>query len=320
MTLEILQAGPFTTVQDLGRPGWGSIGVPTGGAADAPSLRIANRLVGNPDAAAGLELTLAGPQISFAADAWVALTGSRFVAAVGDDPVPHATAFLVRTGQTLSIGRTLEGARAVLAVRGGLDVPLVLGSRSTFVAGGLGGIDGRPLRRGDRLSTGAIDAGEARLGWRSRARAVRERLLPFHAAEAVLRVIVGPQIDAFNEEARETLLTGTYRVSTLADRTGLRLEGPRIAHRGAADLLPEGIAPGGIQVPASGQPIVLGCDHPTTGGYAKIATVIAADLWRIGQAKPGDRLRFVAVEVSEAQALYRRQEELLRSVLEGSGA
>jgi len=313
MTLEILQAGPFTTVQDLGRPGWGSIGVPVGGAADAPSLRIANRLVGNPEAAAGLEMTLAGPRISFAADTWVALTGSRFVAAVGEDPAPHATAFLVRIGQTLSIGRTLEGARAVLAVRGGIDVPVVLGSRSTFVAGGLGGFDGRPLRRGDRLSTAAIDVG-------ARARAVPERLVPFHAGDAVLRVILGPQIDAFSDEARETLLTGTYRVSTLADRTGLRLEGPRIAHHGAADLLPEGVAPGGIQVPANGQPIVLGCDHPTTGGYAKIATVIAADLWRIGQAKPGDRLRFAAVEVSEARALYRRQEELLRSALEGSGA
>jgi antagonist of KipI len=312
MRLEVLQAGPLTTVQDLGRPGWGSIGVPTGGAADAPSLRIANRLVGNSDAAAGLEMTLAGPQILFAADTWVALTGSRFVATVGDDPVPHATAFLVRAGQTLSIGRTLEGARSVLAVRGGLDVPLVLGSRSTFVAGGLGGMDGRPLRRGDRLSAGAIDAG-------ARTRAVREGLLPFHAAETVLRVILGPQIDAFSEAARETLLRGMYRVSTLADRTGIRLEGPRITHRGAADLLPEGIAPGGIQVPANGQPIVLGCDHPTTGGYAKIATVIAADLWRIGQAKPGDRLRFAAVEVSEARALYRRQEEQLRSALEGPG-
>src|SRR5262245_38520364 len=126
MTLEIVHPGPFTTVQDLGRPGWGSIGVPPGGAADAPALRLANRLVGNAEAAAGLEMTLAGPQVSFAADAWVALAGSRFVAAVEDDPVPHAAAFVMRAGQTLTIGRTLEGARAVLAVRGGLDVPRVL--------------------------------------------------------------------------------------------------------------------------------------------------------------------------------------------------
>jgi antagonist of KipI len=311
MTLEIHSPGPFTTVQDLGRPGWGSIGVPSGGAADAPALRLANRLVGNPEAAAGLEMTLAGPQISFAADAWVALAGSRFVATVEDDPVPHAAAFVMRAGQTLTIGRTLEGARAVLAVRGGLDIPPVLGSRSTFVAGGFGGIDGRPLRRGDRLSTTAIDSAV-------RPRDVPERLLLSYAAEAVLRVILGPQIDAFSDAARKTLLSGTYRVSTLADRAGLRLEGPRIAHRAGADLLPEGIAPGGIQVPADGQPIVLGCDHPTTGGYAKIATVIAADLWRLGQAKPGDRLRFAAVEVEEARALYRRQEELLRSTIEDS--
>ena len=311
MTLEILRAGPFTTVQDLGRPGWGWIGVPRGGAADAPSLRLANRLVGNREGAAGLEVTLAGPQISFAADAWVALAGSRFVASVGHDPVPHATALRIRAGQTLSIGRTAEGARAVLAVRGGVEVPPVLGSRSTFVAGGFGGVDGRPLRRGDHLSIGAIDAN-------ARARAAREDLLPAYEAEGAWRVILGPQSDAFGDAARETLLGATYRVSTLADRTGLRLEGPRIVHSGGADLLPEGIAHGGIQVPADGQPIVLGCDHPTTGGYAKIATVIAADLWRIGQAKPGDRVRFVAVDVSEAHALYRRQEELHRSAVEGS--
>jgi antagonist of KipI len=311
MTLEILSPGPFTTVQDLGRPGWGSVGVPPGGAADPAALRLANRLVGNSEDAAGLEMTLCGAQISFAADTWVALAGSRFVAAVGDDRVPHAAAFVVRAEQTLSIGRTLEGARAVLAVRGGLDVPLVLGSRSTFVAGGFGGIDGRPLRRGDRLSAGANQPG-------ARPRAVREWVLPSYAAETVLRVILGPQIDAFSEAAGNTLLSGTYRVSTLADRVGLRLEGPRIAHRGAADLLPEGIAPGAIQVPADGRPIVLGCDHPTTGGYAKIATVIAADLWRLGQAKPGDRLHFAAVEVEEARALYRRQEELLRSAIEDS--
>ena len=309
MTLEILRAGPFTTVQDLGRPGRGSIGVPRGGAADALALRIANRLVGNHEGAAGLEMTLAGTQIAFAADVWVALAGSRFAATVDGSPVPHATALAVRAGQVLDVGRTLGGARSVLAVRGGLDVSLVLGSRSTFVSGGFGGFDGRPLRRGDRLAVGAIPVGK-------RPRALRQGLLPVYAAEGVMRVILGPQLDRFASEARETLLSGTYRVSTSSDRVGLRLEGPRLAHRGAADLLPEGIACGGIQVPADGQPIVLGADHPTTGGYTKIATVIAADLWRLGQAKPGDSLRFVAVEVDEARALYRQQEEMLRSATE----
>jgi antagonist of KipI len=309
MTLEILRAGPFTTVQDLGRPGQGSIGVPPGGAADALALRLANRLVGNHERAAGLEMTLAGPQVAFAADAWVALAGSRFAATLDGSTAPHAAAFAVHAGQILDVGRTLDGARSVLAVRGGLDVPQVLGSRSTFVAGGFGGVDGRPLRRGDRVPVGTIPAGKRPL-------AMREGLLPVYASDGVLRVILGPQLDRFAAEARETFLSSTYRVSTSSDRVGLRLEGPRIAHGAAADLLPEGIACGGIQVPADGRPIVLGCDHPTTGGYTKIATVIAADLWRLGQAKPGDRLRFVAVEVHEARALYRRQEELLPSAIE----
>jgi biotin-dependent carboxylase-like uncharacterized protein len=308
MTLEVLRAGPLTTVQDLGRPGWGSIGVPPGGAADSLALRLANRLVGNPDGAAGLEMTLAGPQLGFVADAWIALAGSRFAATLEGSPVAHGRALAVRAGQTLDIG-TLEGARAFLAVRGGLDVPRVLGSRSTFVVGGFGGIDGRPLRRGDRLPVGTIPAG-------ARLLAAREKLLPVYAAEGVLRVILGPQLDRFAAQARDALLSGTYRVSTSSDRVGLRLEGPRIAHLGAADLLPEGIVCGALQVPGDGQPILLGRDHPTTGGYAKIATVIAADLWRLGQAKPGDRLRFAAVPVDEARSLYRRQEELLGSAVE----
>ena len=309
MTLEIRRSGVFTTVQDLGRPGCGSIGVPTGGAADALALRLANRLVGNHEGAAVLEMTLAGAEIAFTADAWVALAGSRFAATLEGLPVPHAAAFAVRAGQVLNIGNTLQGARSVLAVSGGLDVPPLLGSRSTFVAGGFGGIDGRPLRRGDRFETGAIVAD-------ARPRAARERLLPAYAADTLVRVMLGPQLEAFTAAARATFLSSTYRVSPRSDRAGLRLEGPPIAHGGAADLLPEGIACGGIQVPADGQPILLGCDHPTTGGYTKIATVIAADLWRAAQAKPGDRLRFVAVEVGEARALYQRQEELLRSAIE----
>jgi antagonist of KipI len=308
MTLEILRAGLLTTVQDLGRLGWGSIGVPPGGAADAAALRLANRLVGNPEGAAGLEITLAGPQIAFAANARVALAGSRFAVTLEGSPVRHGATLAIRAGQALDIGRTLEGARSFLAVAGGLDVPAVLGSRSTFIAGGFGGLDGRPLRRGDRLSAGPTPAD-------ARPFTMRRELFQTYAADGILRVILGPQLDRFGAEARETFLSSTYRVSTSSDRVGLRLQGPRIAHVGAADLLPEGLACGGIQVPADGQPIVLGCDHPTTGGYTKIATVIAADLWRVGQAKPGDRLRFVAIDVDEARALYHRQEELLRSAI-----
>jgi antagonist of KipI len=309
MSLEIVRAGLFTTVQDLGRPGHGALGIPASGAMDGPALRVANRLVGNPEHAAALEFTLAGPEIRFARDHWAAIVGSRFEAALDERSVPHAESFPVGRGQTLKIGRTLEGARGYLAVSGGIDVPPLLGSRSTFAAGGFGGLEGRPLRSGDRLPTGAV-ASEPR-----RRRLARE-VLPAYVEGAVLRAIPGPQGEAFTPRGLEAFFGSGFRVSPRSDRMGLRLEGPTVEQARGADLLPEGTAPGAVQVPADGRPIVLGVDRPTTGGYVKIATVISADLPRLGQAKPGDRLHFLPVSVDEARALYRTLEERVRSAIE----
>jgi len=312
MSLEIVRAGPLTTVQDLGRAGYGALGIPASGAMDALALRLANRLVGNPEHSAVLEFTLAGPEIRFEADHWAAITGSRFEAALDDRATPHAESFAVGRGRTLKIGRSLEGARGYLALSGGIDVPPLLGSRSTFAAGGFGGLEGRPLRGGDRLPIG-MHAGGAR-----RRRLVRS-VLPAYRAETELRAIPGPQTEAFTAGGAEAFFAAGYRVSSRSDRMGLRLEGPAIEHACGADLLPEGLAPGAIQVPADGQPILLAVDRPTTGGYVKIATIITADLWRVGQAKPGDRLRFVAVSVEEARALYRTLEESLSSAVDDAG-
>ena len=306
--LTILRPGLQSTVQDLGRPGRGAIGVPPSGAMDPLALRIANRLVGNPDGAAALEITLGGPEIRFEIDSLVAIAGSRFESSIDDRTAPHAESFAVTRGQVLKIGRSLEGARAVVAVAGGIDVPIVLGSRSTLL-GVCGGIDGRPLRSGDRIPLGRAP-GELR------PRRLGERVLDRYEPDCLLRVVLGPQLKAFTSAGRAAFVSASYRMSPRSDRMGLRLEGPAIEHDGSADLLPEGIAPGAIQVPSDGQPILLGADRPTTGGYAKIATVVVADLWRAGQVKPGDRMRFSVVSVEYARALYRRQEELLASAIE----
>lgn len=308
MTLAVVRPGLLTTVQDLGRAGYGSLGVPPCGAMDAPALRAANRLVGNPDDLAGLELTLAGPELRFEGEAWIALAGSRFECDLDGAPAPWAESLAVRRGQRLRIGRSLEGARAYLAVAGGFDVPRVLGSRSTCLTAGFGGIEGRALRAGDRLPLGSPRA--------PRRRRLRGGVLPAYAAQAELRVVRGPQSDAFTEEGDRAFFAAAYRVSARSNRIGLRLEGAPIERSRAADLLPEGLAPGSIQVPADGQPILLGPDRPTTGGYTKIATAITVDLGRAAQAKPGDRLRFAEVSVEEARRLYRDFERLLGSGIE----
>jgi antagonist of KipI len=189
-----------------------------------------------------------------------------------------------------------------------VDVPVLLGSRATLITAGFGGHQGRPLRGDDRLSS-AMAVGEAKR------RTARPGVLPPYAEEQTLRVVSGPQADAFSGAARTLFCSSPYVVSQRSDRMGIRLEGPSIDRVKAADLAPEGLAPGTIQVPADGQPIVLGADRPTTGGYTKIATVVTADLGQVAQAKPGDRLRFSEVSVEEARRLWQQREELLASVI-----
>jgi len=301
----------LSTVQDLGRRGRAALGLPPCGAMDELSLRVANRLVGNADERAAVEITLAGPEIRFDENALVALAGSRFECELDGRPMPHGEALAVAPGTTLSIGRSLDGARAIVAVAGGIDVAPVLGSRSTFLRGGFGGFEGRPLKSGDRLRIG--QAG------RRKRRRLRAGALPRYEPHATLRVIEGPQSAAFTESGRRAFLVSRYRVSPHSDRMGVRLDGPAIELAAKPDLLPEGIAPGAVQVPGDGRPIVLGADRPTTGGYTKIATVVTADLWKTGQAKPGDEIGFVAVDFATARALYREYEEMLRSAVEDVG-
>jgi antagonist of KipI len=318
MSIHVLDPGALTTVQDLGRPGHGALGVAPSGALDRWSLRTANRLVGNEDDVAGLEITMRGPTLAFESDAVVAIAGSPFELSllvglagssferdVDSHPAPHGTAFRVRAGESVRTGRGLGGARAYMAIRGGIDVPLVLGSRSTQLSAGIGGFGGRALIAGDALPSGKV----------VRDVPLRRSEGPTKRPETV-RVLPGPQEEAFTPEGIRTFYSERYHVSTRTDRTGMRLEGPAISLAREADIDPEGVVTGSIQIPGDGLPIILANDRPATGGYAKIATVIEADMAALAHAKPGDTLRFVRCTREEARAAYQEKDRLLDLIVD----
>lgn len=305
--MEVRRPGLLTTVQDRGRFGYQKFGVPVSGAADETALRVANALVGNPQDAAGLEMTALGPQLRFLADAVVALSGAEVEADLDGRPVPRYESLRVRAGQDLDIRACTRGLRAYLAIAGGLDVPVLLGSRSTCLVAGFGGFRGRPLAAGDVLAVGPPPRD-------LRGRGAPEAWRPRHESPVRLRVVLGPQEDAFSEEGRRTFLESEYRVSPQADRMGCRLEGPAVAHTGSADIVSDWIPPGAVQVPGDGKPIILLADRQTTGGYAKIATVITPDIGLAAQLRPGEALRFRAVSVAEAQQVAGALEADLRAL------
>jgi len=281
--IQVQEPGLFTTVQDLGREGFGPLGVSASGAADAISLRLGNRLVRNPEGAAGLEMTLLGGTFLFPEGAVIALAGSDFGATLDGKPVELWTAFESRPGQALRLGPTRSGARCYLCVRGGIAVKLFLGSASTHILSGLGGHDGRALRKGDVLNIGAASA------------SARERRLTAPALKElqprkILRVTPGPQSDWFPESARRLFYESRYRVAEESNRMGIRLEGAIVPVPSGGEMISEGVSLGAIQVPEGGKPIILSVEQQTTGGYPKIANVISADFHSLGQLRP--RMRF----------------------------
>ena len=298
--IEILRAGLCDLVMDPGRPGWGALGVPAGGAADPAALAAANRLVGNDEAAAGLEIALSGPLLRFPAGGVAALTGARFAAERSRGAaVAWNETLVMAAGETLSLGEAQDGCRCWLALRGGLAVPQVMGSRSTLPSAGFGGHLGRALQVGDALAC-EPGAGEV-------------RLLRAHPSsgerDAPLRVVAGPQAGLFDDAGLAAFFAGTYRVDATSDRRGLRLTGPAVTH--ARVVLPsQGVLPGAIQVPPDGRPIILGWDGPVTGGYPVIAGVIAADRPKLAQLRPGDAVRFTTIELDAARAQTAAQWEI----------
>ena len=313
MSLRILQPGAQTTVQDLGRFGFQQYGVPVAGAMDPRSLRLANLLVDNDPGEAALEITLTGPQIVFDEANYVALTGGDLGALLDGEPMPRYQAVFVGAGQTLRFTGLRNGCRAYLAFAGGLDIPPVMGSRSTYMKAKLGGYKGRKLEAGDVLD---FRCPKPDLPFPERRRLGTD-FVP--QKEYLLHVIPGPQDDHFTEEGMDTFFREVYTVSAEFDRMGIRLDGAAVEHKYGGDIISDGIAFGAVQVPAAGKPIVMTADRQTTGGYPKIGTVVSADFRILGQLKGGDKVRFAPVTVEQAQngmSLERQFFRMIRDFLD----
>ena len=297
--IEVLEPGLLTSVQDpQGRRGFARYGVSSSGAMDVPAANAANALLGNLSTDALLEITWDGPTLRFSAAATIALTGAQFDVALDGARVTSNAVIEVPQGARLAFGQLHAGARAYLAIGGGIDVPVVLGSRATDLRGGFGGFMGRALRAGDRLPIGAGRAARTR----------RAVAIPPLDLESPVRILPGPHVDRFDPDVLDALCALPWTVSPHADRMGCRLEGPPLAHGGVSEVPSLGLPNGAIQVPGDGRPIVLLADHQPTGGYPVPAVVIGADLRILAQRMPGDEVRFeltsepAAVEALRAQA------------------
>ncbi|TXL75207.1 biotin-dependent carboxyltransferase [Vineibacter terrae] len=313
--LIVERAGLLDTLQDRGRIGFQALGMPTAGAMDRIALRLVNALAGNTEDLAAIEIGVMGPTLRVEADgvrlAVVGLVALELMGAPEAPPKPLEAnrSHLLRRGQRLRVGM-VEGARtAYLAVEGGFAVAPFMGSLATYTRAGIGGVEGRKLQDGDMLPLAQAAARE---------REERKLGAPFDYGSGPIRVVPGPQADHFSDAGHAAFLGSDYVVSKEADRMGIRFEGPAIAHsEKGPDIVSDGIAPGAIQVPGAGLPIVLLADRQTVGGYAKIATVISADLPRLGRMLPGHKVRFMAVTVAEAEALRREQDRRLAQAIAG---
>jgi antagonist of KipI len=304
--IQVQSPGLLTTVQDLGREGFGPLGVSPSGAADPISLRLGNRLVDNAEGAAALEMTLLGGTFLFPQGAVIALTGSDFGATLDGAPLEIWTSVELKPGQTLRVGATRSGARSYLCVQGGIVERPFSGSASTHLLSGLGGHEGRALRKADVLRTAPATGS-------FRKRAVAKRVLERLSPRMVLRATPGPQTDSFPPESQHLFYESTYRIAEESNRMGLRLEGPPIPQGSSGEMITEGVSIGAVQITAGGLPIILFVEQQTTGGYAKIANVISADLHSLGQLRPRDDIRFESVDWETARSLLLEQENLLAS-------
>ncbi len=291
----VIEPGLFTTVQDLGRPGFQRFGVPISGAMDQHALIVANLLLGNESRDAGLEITLLGPKLEFLDETQIAVTGADLSPTINREEVACWQTLHVSKDDVLSFGRPQSGCRAYLAVKGGIDVPVVLGSRSTYSRGGFGGFQGRKLKAGDIVEAFKPDA-LLKHGFR-----MPQQLIPHYSSKLTVEVVLGPQHSFFTDRRIETFLSSTFTVTSASDRMGYRLDGPQIKRRGSADMVSDAIPVGAVQVPRSGKPIIMMLDAQTTGGYPKIAVVTSPGISRLGQAKPGDRVQFSKISPNKAR-------------------
>jgi len=313
MGVRILNSGLLTSIQDIGRIEYQKFGISPSGALDQMALKIANLLVNNPMGEAALEMTLMGAVIEFTASNVIAITGGNFSPTLNDSPVPLYTALAVKSGDTLAFGVAKTGCRSYIAFSGGLDVPVIMGSKSTNLKCKLGGYQGRPLKMGDEISFAAPV--ETLPG-------LSRRIVPYYKREEksiTLRVVLGLQSDYFTEKGMNTFFGEEYTVTNRSDRMGCNLDGTAIECLSKTDIISDGIPFGGIQVPNGGKPIIMLSDRQTTGGYAKIATVISSDIPLLVQRKMGDKIRFKEISIEQAQRIYtddaRMLEELQQKLL-----
>ncbi len=310
--IEVIKPGMLTTIQDLGRAGFQQYGMIVSGAMDSYALRIGNMLLGNDEGAAGLEITMVGPKLLFLKDMCIAITGGDLSPMLDGEPVQMWGVLYAEKGSILEFGKLIVGARAYLTIRGGIDVPLVMNSRSTYLRAGIGGFQGRALKTGDRIQVNVLQYNESSSQVPKHTRRLHPLLIPTYQVPIEVGVILGPQADAFTSESIADFLDHRFIITPQSDRMGYRLQGVKLKHKASTDMISEGIVMGSIQVPASGDPIIVLADRQTTGGYPKIATVITVDLPLVAQAKPGDPIDFTQVTVTEAQERYIEQEKSLK--------
>lgn len=304
--IEILDPGPQTSVQDLGRVGQLRYGIPPSGPMDRDAFVLANRLAGNAEAAAGLECTVIGARFMVHAACAIAVTGAQMPVSVNGAEAPRWRTLALEPGDVVKVGAARAGLRGYIAFSGGIDVPAIMGSRSTYLRGGLGGFHGRALKKHDRLALLPAPVPGVRC--------VPRNAIPDYAAQPQIRVVLGPQAQRFTAEGIAAFLGSPYEILPQSDRMGARLRGARVSHAHGHDIVSDGIALGSIQVAGDGQPIVLLVDRQSTGGYTKLATVCSFDIGRIAQLKPGRTLRFCAVTVDEAHRLLLEHDAMLAGI------
>ncbi len=303
MSLEVVEVSGLVTAQDSGRKGWRQFGVPVSGPMDSFAFQAANALVGNPMDYAGIEIGLGDAVLHPKQDCVIAVTGAGYGLSISIWEFPLWGSFFVRAGWRIRLNRIDDGMWAYLAVTGGVQTQPILGSRSTYLRGRLGGFEGRRLQAGDVIQTGVPSYLRHELA----ARTLPEEVRPNYGNHPVIEVVLGPQTDYFTKESIETFLSSEYSVDLTSDRMGYRLVGPPVKHRGRTELISEGMSFGAIQIPSNGQPIVMMADCPATGGYPKIGTVVSADLPLLAQCVPGkSRIRFRQTTVEKAQKRYRQ--------------
>lgn len=322
--ITVIKPGLLTTVQDLGRPGYQQYGVVVGGALDGFSTRVANLILGNADSAAVLEMAQTGPELRFERETLVAWCGADFDARIGVESLPRDRPVRIAAGETLSFGFARTGLRAWLAVAGGVDVPLVLGSRSTYRRAGIGGFQGRPLSAGDSLVAGESGersrqllaelraAGRRASGW-----TVRPQTLGGPVTARVMRAVIGPEWDWFTQDAQRAFFSAEWRATKEADRMGVRLQGPALELVKPREMISSAVNTGVVQVPSAGQPIVLLPSRQSVGGYPRLAAVAAVDVGRFTQLRPGDAVHFQKITLSAAHGLLLSRERELTLIRMG---